>query len=811
MSGNLRCNTHNERAKIAESYNALYSYFSSDEIKQVGNYSIVKLIGEGAFGKVYLANHVLTHTKVVLKTGAKDDPNIVREVFYHRQFKHPNITRLYEVVVSDGKIWMVLEYCPGRELYDYVLGVGRVDLDEAKKFFTQISSAVYYAHSLNCIHRDLKLENILLDKKRNIKLSDFGFTREYESRTLLETICGTTVYMAPELLEKKKYNGFKVDIWSLGIILYTLLYGEMPFEEEDDLKTQVKIINDEPVYKNDIPVEAISLIQSLLKKNPNDRPSIKEVLSHPFIESLGSGQIDLGNNLIKKLSSNKSFDSKIDKYLLKKLKSIGIDTNSLKKSVLSNNCDSLSGLWELLLEKQKRSELKKYKTRSRSVLRITESTSRRVSQFMENSPSISRIVSQRSVNTTANSNSTIPKAATYANSVANSISQSISPKVEKRPSTDSYLNHNSVTSSPEKKKNNFISKISKLWKRKDNHDQLYTINSRDSFGSRQVSPNKLNTYTPPHPNNNRRISFNRTTFQNRKYSSNDHVKEKEEVDPNESLPNSIMGKNSSSSLQRSSKPSALDLNQNSSSSPILEQISQHQEQYVNHLQQPALTIKDPTSPTFFVNGGTGSRTSSLRKQRPTSILSQHSLMSQFTTKSDASLGSNTTTRSDSRPPFSRRLSSDDAKNSGAKRSLSLISSNSSTSERSSRRSSLYENSPSAGRSTITEFRLKNTMAPTRGRRPYTETSIFPKHFRRRKSPLGSALLSGGSKFKRSKTLIIEEEEGDDDTKDEELSYDEDIDGLETDLENLGIVESTRKSSDFESDLNEERGRQLERD
>jgi len=721
-------NSNNEKAKIAESYNRLYAQFSSDEIKEVGNYSILKLIGEGSFGKVYLANHKLTHTKVVLKTGNKTDPNLVREVYYHRQFKHPHIARLYEVVVSEGKIWMVLEYCPGRELYDYVISCGRIPIDEARTLFAQITSAVFYAHSLSCIHRDLKLENILLDKRRNAKLSDFGFTRECEQRNFLETICGTTVYMAPELIQKQKYDGFKVDIWSLGIILYTMFYGEMPFDEEDEIKTSYKIVNHEPIYKDDIPPEAISLIKKLLDKKPSQRPTCLEILNDPFLENVGLNLMDTSMTLLKSIANQNNFHTKSEKHLLKKLKSLGIDTHALQKSVITKKADSLCGLWELLLEKEKKKEVKKYKTRSRSVLRFSESTSRRVSQLMDpaNSPQLSRIVSG------------------FSNR-----SEPIQHSHEKEPQRDNtsmYKSTSGSIASPEKKKNGFMQKFTKLWKGKKN-DHTNTINNqRESFDNMHRDNKHFNSHNnsiqqhsqlqPPVQINNSKISIPKPSFK--------------------TSPNKL-------TIHEPRSPSKL------SNGPGQQQHPQQQQQHQNHQQKA--------------------------RPRPISMISQQSLASQVTTMSDLSIASHNTTYSDSRPTFTRKRSSDTSLHSKntTRRSLSLISSNSSTSDRSSRKGSFYDQSTSSA-----DFSFRTN----RGRK-YNE-AIFPRTFKRRKSPLGGILPS--SKFKRSKAFIIEEEE-DDDEDDGEGDDDENMDDIETDMENLGIAESTRVASDFESDVSE-RGRQL---
>jgi serine/threonine protein kinase len=149
--------------QLASSYQSLLSEFSSPELTHVGNYSVGKLIGKGSFGKVYLASHNLTNgSKVVLKSANKDDANLAREIHHHRQFLHPHIARLYEVIVTETLVWLVLEYCPGDELYNHLLNNGRMEPAKVQKIFTQLVGAVSYVHAKSCVHRDLKLENILL-------------------------------------------------------------------------------------------------------------------------------------------------------------------------------------------------------------------------------------------------------------------------------------------------------------------------------------------------------------------------------------------------------------------------------------------------------------------------------------------------------------------------------------------------------------------------------------------------------------------------------------------------------------------------
>lgn len=219
--------------------------------------------------------------------------------------------------------------------------------------------AVAYVHSKSCVHRDLKLENILLDKQENVKLCDFGFTREYEGKaSYLQTFCGTICYSAPEMLKGEKYAGEKVDVWSLGIILYALLAGQLPFDEDDDQVTKTRILSEEPVFNDKFGDDAKALIQLLLSKRPLLRPSLEEILAHPFLAEHAPEQLG-----ILKIPRPSTFSTALEKTALQRMKSAGVNIDEVIESVLAQRCDPLAGWWALLIEKEQRKEQKRERKR----------------------------------------------------------------------------------------------------------------------------------------------------------------------------------------------------------------------------------------------------------------------------------------------------------------------------------------------------------------------------------------------------------------------------------------------------------------
>ena len=215
-----------------------------------------------------MGTHRLTSSRVAIKQIPKAmSASLTREIHHHRQLHHPHVTQMFEVIATESSIWIVTELCCGGELFDYLVEKGRIPEEETKSLFGQLCLAVAYLHDNGIVHRDLKLENVLLDERCRVKLGDFGFTREFDRGSFMETFCGTTGYASPEMLQGRKYQGpgvyinanskhsltvgAEVDVWSLGVILYCLLTGTLPFDDDDEDVMRAKVIQgefDDPVW-----------------------------------------------------------------------------------------------------------------------------------------------------------------------------------------------------------------------------------------------------------------------------------------------------------------------------------------------------------------------------------------------------------------------------------------------------------------------------------------------------------------------------------------------------------------------------------
>ncbi|XWS74427.1 hypothetical protein CRYUN_Cryun02cG0215100 [Craigia yunnanensis] len=249
-------------------------------------YEIGRLLGQGTFAKVYYARNIQTNQSVAIKVIDKEKVlrvgminQIKREISVMRIARHPNIVQLYEVMATKTKIYFVLEYCKGGELFNKV-AKGRLKEDVSRKYFIQLINAVDFCHSRGVYHRDIKPENILLDENENLKVSDFGLSALAESKHqdgLLHTTCGTPAYVAPEVINRKGYDGAAADIWSCGVVLYVLLAGYLPFHVSNLIEMYKKIDKAEFRYPNWFPPEARRQVSKMLDPNPNTRISMSKI------------------------------------------------------------------------------------------------------------------------------------------------------------------------------------------------------------------------------------------------------------------------------------------------------------------------------------------------------------------------------------------------------------------------------------------------------------------------------------------------------------------------------------------------------
>ncbi|XP_045672815.1 serine/threonine-protein kinase MARK1 isoform X1 [Phyllostomus hastatus] len=257
---------------------------AADEQPHIGNYRLQKTIGKGNFAKVKLARHVLTGREVAVKIIDKTQLNptslqkLFREVRIMKILNHPNIVKLFEVIETEKTLYLVMEYASGGEVFDYLVAHGRMKEKEARAKFRQIVSAVQYCHQKCIVHRDLKAENLLLDADMNIKIADFGFSNEFTVGNKLDTFCGSPPYAAPELFQGKKYDGPEVDVWSLGVILYTLVSGSLPFDGQNLKELRERVLRGKyriPFYMS---TDCENLLKKLLVLNPIKRGSLEQIM-----------------------------------------------------------------------------------------------------------------------------------------------------------------------------------------------------------------------------------------------------------------------------------------------------------------------------------------------------------------------------------------------------------------------------------------------------------------------------------------------------------------------------------------------------
>ena len=323
-------------------------------IKQIGDYALGAELGSGAFGKVVLGRHILTNElvaikildKMILSRTPNDYQSVKQEINILKSVKHKNIVQLYEVLQTSQHIFIIMEYCEGKDLLDYILTKSKLSEEESLKYFQQLINALFYLHSQNIAHRDIKIDNMLLDRNRDLKLVDFGLSTKYPDDNLLDQPCGTVVYAAPEVLQGREYHGMLADVWSSGIVLYGMLSGYLPFGEKDDEINRQNIIMGNIKFPNYFSDCVKDLLMHMLDLDPMTRYTLQEVRNHPWFNLIHYKLIPgiiIGYNIIP-----------VDEKILNLCVTYNYDKEKVRESVINNKYNSESALYYLLIKKLQR-------------------------------------------------------------------------------------------------------------------------------------------------------------------------------------------------------------------------------------------------------------------------------------------------------------------------------------------------------------------------------------------------------------------------------------------------------------------------
>ncbi|CAF0855260.1 unnamed protein product [Rotaria sordida] len=346
----------------------------------IGFYRIYKDIGLGNFSRVKLGVHLLAKEEVAIKIldktklDNKTQRLLLREITSMENLYHPNIIRLYEVIETPNAIHIVTEYAPGGDLYTHITSEGKIPEDKAKHIFAQITAAVDHMHSKNIIHRDIKSENVFFVKEHLIKIGDFGFSTYSEKNQPLTTFCGSPPYAAPELYRDENYIGIYVDIWAMGITLFFMVTGLMPFRAENMGKLKKSIIDGHYSIPGSVSYQCQELINGLLNHEITERWSIKQIrscswLAHQsFPKEFNPFSMNINNyytsSNVTKISTSIPTKSSIEYETYLRLQKLGITSEYLqvmnKNSDDKNfsNFDMINGTYRILLHRlQKQSNV----------------------------------------------------------------------------------------------------------------------------------------------------------------------------------------------------------------------------------------------------------------------------------------------------------------------------------------------------------------------------------------------------------------------------------------------------------------------
>eukprot|EP00397_Hematodinium_sp_SG-2012_P003099 GEMP01003107.1.p1 GENE.GEMP01003107.1~~GEMP01003107.1.p1 ORF type:complete len:1003 (+),score=189.00 GEMP01003107.1:58-3066(+) len=344
---------------------------NSGSKRHIGNYVLEQTIGEGMFGKVYLGIHSHTSEQVAIKivdmnkvSGEWSKTRVAREIKIMKRIRHPHVIQMYEVMEREQQTIMVMEYAPHGELYNYIVDHGRVDEEHAVFFFRQIICGVETLHQERVAHRDLKPENLLLDKFDNVKIADFGLSNVYDKENLMKTACGSPCYAPPEMIDGKQYVPSASDIWSCGVVLFALVCGYLPFEEETTPQVYVKIKEGDFDIPFFVSPAGKDLMLRILEVDPAKRATFEEIKNHRWycgytgpMFSTPVSPLDAsgGCNVPTCLSCKQQRDA-IDETIVGQLVLMGISRSLIVDSISMRLPNHISTIYFLLHAKKLRQD-----------------------------------------------------------------------------------------------------------------------------------------------------------------------------------------------------------------------------------------------------------------------------------------------------------------------------------------------------------------------------------------------------------------------------------------------------------------------
>ncbi|KAJ8388311.1 hypothetical protein AAFF_G00134650 [Aldrovandia affinis] len=327
---------------------------------RVGFYDIERTLGKGNFAVVKLARHRITKTEVAIKIIDKTQldavnlEKIYREVQIMKMLDHPHIIKLYQVMETKNMLYLVTEYAKNGEIFDYLASHGRLSEQEARRKFWQILSAVEYCHNRNIVHRDLKAENLLLDSHMNIKIADFGFGNFFQPGEPLATWCGSPPYAAPEVFEGQQYEGPHLDIWSMGVVLYVLVCGALPFDGPTLPVLRQRVLEGRFRIPYFMTEDCEHLIRRMLVLDPSKRLSVAQIKEHRWMAL----EVPVQRPVLYQQSAPEEGGEaggvgEHSEQVLRLMHSLGIDQHKTIESLQDKSYNHFAAIYYLLVERLK--------------------------------------------------------------------------------------------------------------------------------------------------------------------------------------------------------------------------------------------------------------------------------------------------------------------------------------------------------------------------------------------------------------------------------------------------------------------------